>query len=511
MVAIGLLWFLPCLAESGDSGVFTLGIATESLYLVGFGYLVLSFPDGRLTRTGDRVLVGIAVVLTTIVQLAWMLFADSDAVICDGCPENALQVTRADGVAEAILQSQRGLGLFFSVLTTVLLVRRWQHASPTLRHAAAPVLWAGAGMYLGLAVSIVNDMTGEEWNTVAEGIRGTTFAALPVAVVAVMFQRRLDRGAVAELVIELGSPDQRVDLQAALARAVRDPGLQIAYFLPVEKRYVDRDGAPMHLPEPGAGRRATIVQRDGKAVAALVHDAALRDEALLDSVSAAAGLSLENERLRAELMAQLAELRASRARLVEAGDAERTRLERNLHDGAQQRLVALAMTLALAEARLSEDSGSAAGVLRQARDELTSTLDELRSLAQGLRPAVLVERGLAAALEELRRRSPLPVSVTATVPRTLPSHVETAAYFVVSEALANAAKHSRATRVQVNAEMTGGVLCLAVEDDGVGGATAEGGSGIRGLRDRVEALGGRITLTSEPGRGTRLEVQLSCE
>jgi signal transduction histidine kinase len=253
------------------------------------------------------------------------------------------------------------------------------------------------------------------------------------------------------------------------------------------------------------------VQRDGTAVAALVHDAALRDEALLDSVSAAAGLSLENERLRAELMAQLAELRASRARLVEAGDAERTRLERNLHDGAQQRLVALAMTLALAEARLSEDSGSAAGVLRQARDELTSTLDELRSLAQGLRPAVLVERGLAAALEELRRRSPLPVSVTATVPRTLPSHVETAAYFVVSEALANAAKHSRATRVQVNAEMTGGVLCLAVEDDGVGGATAEGGSGIRGLRDRVEALGGRITLTSEPGRGTRLEVQLSCE
>ncbi|HET9422221.1 MAG TPA: sensor histidine kinase [Nocardioides sp.] len=511
MVAIGLLWFLPSLAESGDSGVFTLGIATENLYLVGFGYLILSFPDGRLTRTGDRFLVGAAVVLCTVVQLAWMPFADSDAIICDGCPDNALQVTRADGVAEAILQSQRSLGLLFSVLTTVILVRRWQRASPTLRHAAAPVLWAGAGMYLGLAVSILNDMTGEEWTTLTESIRGTTFAALPVAVVAVMVQRRLARGAVAQLVIELGAHDGRVDLQDALGRAVRDPGLRIAYFLPAEQRYVDKDGAPVHLPEAGGERRATIVQRDGEPVAALVHDAALRDDALLDSVSAAAGLSLENERLRAELLAKLAELRASRARLVEAGDAERTRLERNLHDGAQQRLVALAMSLALAEARLADDPDSAAGVLRQAREELMSTLDELRTLAQGLRPAVLVERGLAAALEDLKRRSPLPVGVTSSLPRTLPSHVETAAYFVVSEALANAAKHSRASRVEVHASVTDGALCLTVEDDGVGGAAWEGGSGIRGLRDRVEALGGRIGLTSEPGHGTRLEVRLSCE
>ena len=511
MVAIGLLWFLPSLAESGDSGVFTLGIATETLYLVGFGYLILSFPEGRLTRTGDRVLVGAAVVLCTVVQLSWMPFADSDEIICDGCPDNALQLTRADGVAEAILQSQRSLGLFFSVLTTVILVRRWQRASPTLRHAAAPVLWAGAGMYLGLAVSILNDMTGEGWTTVAESIRGSAFAALPVAVVAVMVQRRLARGAVAELVIELGAGDRRVDLQDALARAVRDPGLQIAYFLPAEDRYVDKDGAPVDLPGPGGERRATIVQRDGEPVAALVHDAALKDDALLESVSAAAGLSLENERLRAELLARLSELQASRARLVEAADAERTRLERNLHDGAQQRLVWLAMTLALVESRLTDDPDGAAGVLREARNELTSTLDELRTLTQGLRPAVLVERGLGAALDELRRRSPLPVDLTATLPRDLPTHVETAAYFVVSEALTNAAKHSHASRVVIHASVSDGAFCLTIEDDGVGGAAPEGGSGIRGLRDRVEALGGRISLTSKAGHGTRLEVQLSCE
>jgi signal transduction histidine kinase len=210
-------------------------------------------------------------------------------------------------------------------------------------------------------------------------------------------------------------------------------------------------------------------------------------------------------------LAKLAELQASRARLVEAGDAERTRLERNLHDGAQQRLVALALSLALAESRLPGDPAGAAGVLRDARDELTNTLEELRALTQGLRPAVLVERGLGAALEELRRRSPLPVVLTATLPRTLPPHVETAAYFVVSETLTNAAKHSRASLIEIHATVTEGVLCLTIEDDGVGGAAAAGGSGIRGLRDRVEALGGRIRLTSEPGHGTRVEVQLSCE
>ncbi|HWM74883.1 MAG TPA: sensor histidine kinase [Nocardioides sp.] len=511
MVAIGLLWFLPCLAESGESAVFTLGVAAENLYLVGFGYLILSFPDGRLTRPGDRVLVGIAAFLCTVVQLAWMPFADSDAIICDGCPDNALQLTRADGVADAILQSQRGLGVLFSLLTTMLLVRRWQRASPALRRAAAPVLWAGAAMYLGLAVSILNDMTGEQWTTVAESVRGSAFAALPVAVVAVMIQRGLARGAIAQLVIELGADGRRVDLQDALARALHDPGLRIAYFFPTEQRYVDRDGAPVRLPQPGGGRRTTIVQRDGEPVAVLVHDAALRDDALLDSVSAAAGLSLENERLRAELLARLSELQASRARLVEAGDAERTRLERNLHDGAQQRLVWLAMTLALAETRLRDDPDGAASVLREARDELTSTLEELRTLTQGLRPAVLVERGLGAALDELRRRSPLPVALTATLPPDLPPHVETAAYFVVSEALTNAAKHSRASSIEVHTTVSDGALCLTIEDDGVGGAVPEGGSGIRGLRDRVEALGGRIRLTSEAGHGTRVEVQLSCD
>ena len=169
-------------------------------------------------------------------------------------------------MAEAILQSQRGLGVFFSLLTTLLLVRRWQRASPTLRHAAAPVLWAGAGMYLGLAVSIVNDMTGEQWTTVAESIRGSAFAALPVAVVAVMIQRRLARGAIAQLVIELSADDRRVDLKDALERALHDPGLRIAYFLPAERRYVDRDGEAGPSPRAGeANSRATIVQRDGAA------------------------------------------------------------------------------------------------------------------------------------------------------------------------------------------------------------------------------------------------------
>ena len=229
----------------------------------------------------------------------------------------------------------------------------------------------------------------------------------------------------------------------------------------------------------------------------------------MQSVCAAAGLALENERLQAELRARLVELQASRARLVQATDAERRRIERDLHDGTQQRLVSIAMSLGLLEPRLPAD-GAAAPIVRETREALTVALQELRELTHGIHPALLSERGLAAALEELCGRAALPTRLRSEIEARLPEQLETAAYFFASEALTNAAKHSHASEVQVTARCAGGTLLVEVSDDGIGGASPTGGSGLRGLADRIEALGGTMTVSSPPGRGTSLRAEVPC-
>ena len=510
MVFIGFAWFVTYLADSDDPVLFTLGTALENIYLLGFVYLVLSFPSGRLRGRVERVLLVCAVVLTTVVEFAYLLFADS-TVFCSGCPANELQVARHNGLGEAILQGQRVAGLAFSVFTAALLVDRWRRASVPQRRAVSPLLWTGGAMFAALALSIGNDIVGEPLSPLTTWTRSFVFAAIPVAVLAVMLQRRLARGAVAGLVVELQSGATTVNLRDALGRALGDTSLELAYWLPTQRRYVDPDGLPVELPDGESGRVATVVERDGEPVAALVHDVALRENVeLVDSVCAAAALTLENERLRAELLAKLAELQASRARLVEATETERRRIERDLHDGTQQRLVSIAMTLGLAESKLAADRPAVGPVLHEARDALASALEELRDLTQGIRPAILVERGLPAALDDLRRRAALPVRLEATVGGRLPEPVESAAYFVASEALANAAKHSHASEVKLAASYDGSTLVIEVADDGIGGAGAGRGSGLRGLADRVEAIGGRLTVSSPPGRGTAIRAEIPC-
>ena len=213
--------------------------------------------------------------------------------------------------------------------------------------------------------------------------------------------------------------------------------------------------------------------------------------------------------LDAELRARLVELRASRARIVEAGDSERRRLERDLHDGAQSRLVALSLLLRTARTRATEDRELAA-MLEQAHDELQTSLAELRELARGIHPAILTERGLTPALDGLVSRVPVPVTVEADTDERLPGPVESAAYFVVSEALANVAKYAGATRATVRVERANGRVTVDVSDDGVGGADAARGSGLRGLADRLGALDGTLSLESPPGRGTRLHAEIPC-
>ena len=511
MVFTGFAWFATFLTDAHEPWLFTVGTALESVYLAGFVFIVLSFPSGRLHRRLDRALIWAAVALVSVVEIVSLLFSDSGAVLCTSCPRNVFEVSRNDGLANGILQGQRITGALLALLTVALLVRRWRAASEPQRRSVAPVLWAGSATIAVLAVSIANDAAGDPLGQAAKWALYAVFASVPIAVLVVLLQRRLARGAVAGLVVELGERGRGSDLRDALARALGDPSLELAYWFAAGDRYVDVEGRRIELPAADATRVATVVERAGQPVAALVHDPALVENLeLVESVCAAAALTLENERLQAELRARLAELRASRARLVEAGATERRRIERDLHDGAQQRLISIAMSLGLVEARLPEDPLSAAPIVREAREALGLALAELRELSQGIYPSILSERGLAAALDELARSAALPVTLDSRLPSRLPSPVEAAAYFVVSEALANAAKHSHGSDARVTASVADQTLAVEVADDGIGGAGGGTGTGLRGLADRVEALGGRFTITSPPGRGTTIRAEIPC-
>ena len=299
-------------------------------------------------------------------------------------------------------------------------------------------------------------------------------------------------------------------LEQALRRALDDPALVLLRRSP-DGAWLDADDRPATLPEPSDERATTMLERDGEAIGAIVHDATLLDDpALVRTVAAAVALAVDNERLQADLRGQLEEVRASRARIVEAGDAERRRIERDLHDGAQQRLVALAVSLRTLRARLGPGIPPAAATELDAAAELVSaTIADVREIARGLDPSILREAGLAAAVQSLADHSPIPVVVDIDLDARLPARTETAAYFVAAEALANAAKHSAATSVRISAIPVDGLLQLEVHDDGRGGADLDG-SGIRGLADRIAAVGGTFAVDSPPDSGTVVRAWIPC-
>ena len=302
-------------------------------------------------------------------------------------------------------------------------------------------------------------------------------------------------------------PPERIG--AVLAEALRDPGLVVAFPRLRDDEWLDPYGAPIKGPLACA---TTVVGPAGEPTALLLHDPALdQDPDVLGAVSAAARLPLEIARLRVEVRGQLEDVRASRARIVAAQDAERLRVERDIHDGAQQRLVALALTLQVARRRHESGGGVDVGpLLEQTSAELGAAVEDLRELARGVYPAVLREDGLAEALRALARRTPVPVRVMADLPR-LPGGIEAAAYFLASEAVTNAVRHAGAGELTINAEYDGRRLRVSVTDDGVGGADPSLGSGLAGLADRVAALGGTMRLESNVDRGTSVIGELPCE
>jgi signal transduction histidine kinase len=332
----------------------------------------------------------------------------------------------------------------------------------------------------------------------------------PFAFLIGLLDARLARSGVGDLFVELNADPSPGGLENALARALRDPSVVLAYWLSEFESWSDIGGRRVDLPDERSGRATTLIDRDGSRMAAILHDPELLDEPeLLAAVGAAAGIALENGRLQAEQQAQLEELKGSRARVIEAGQKERQRLERNLHDGAQQRLIALSLELSMLEKRL-EDDPEAATRLEGARREIAVSLDELRAVARGLHPAVLSGHGLDVALQSIAAQSTTPVRLTVAIEGRLPEQIEVAAYYVVSESLANIGKHARAKSVGVDVVQADGVLVVEVVDDGVGGADTEHGTGLRGLADRVEAHGGRLRIWSPVGGGTRLRAETPC-
>ena len=336
-------------------------------------------------------------------------------------------------------------------------------------------------------------VTSYDWILTAGSLAGAVSSFVGLALT------RRARGVVGDLVVELGRGGRVRD---ALARAIGDPSLELALWLPDRQAWVDEEGREVVLPE-GRDRAVTLI---GVNLAAIVHDPVFLDQPAMPRLGSAACFALENERLQAELRSQLTDLRESRARIVRAGDDERRRLERDLHDGAQQRLLGVGMALQL----LRSSGGADTRLLDETEAEVQAALAELRELARGIHPAVLIAHGLAAAVRTLAERAPLPVDVSAPDER-FPVEIETAVYFIVAEALANVAKHARATRARVTIVRERGLVRVEVGDDGVGGAELGHGSGLRGLADRAGALDGRLVVESPPGGGTRVLVEIPCE
>jgi signal transduction histidine kinase len=484
MVLIGIAWFAEDVQISVDPVVHTVGLLMRSASSALLVHLLLAYPDGALRAGLERALVRTCyVTVFGLVPVSTLWF--------DTLTPNLLLVWELP--YWTVTRVVDGVQFVLGIAMTAVLARRWLTASRPARRVLAPVFAVGL---FGGTTSVLDALlgTGLSWHhEVLVGLTRASMLALPLAFLIGVWRVRLGRTSVANLLARLpGSPPER--LRDLLAEALGDPSLQVGYHRPEHGDYVDADGKPVEL-----DRAFTPVDRAGRRVAVLVHDPALQDDHhVLSAVASAAALELDNQRLAAEVRAQLAEVKASRARIVAAGDDERRRVERDLHDGAQQRLVTAALTLRLARQRSGGDA-ELDDLLRRSAASLEEALAELRELARGIHPSVLTDLGLIPALRALAARSPQPVDLVETDLPTLPDIVAATAYYVAAESVTNALKHASASRIRIEVGIRDGSLRLAVADDGTGGADPSLGTGLTGLRDRVSAVDGSLTVRGTPG------------
>jgi signal transduction histidine kinase len=515
LVAAGAAWSVTTLAESRDETVYTLGRLAGWLSEVVLVYVFLSFPSGRLTARADRAIVAAMAVVAALFFLPLLLVAQDFVVpspytsCVDGCPGNAaFALEREPAFVDAIMRPL-GAVLVLAVMIAVVarLHRRMRASTPLTRRMLAPVIAVAMARATALGVLIVaRDLETGVPVEAAAWLLALAVPAMALAVLAGLLRWRLFAERALQSLAEcLRALPDAPTLRRAFADAFGDPTIEIVFPEQRGGRWMDCWGRPVATPEPANGRAVSEVNRSGEVIAAIVHDEGLkaRPELVRAGVSMAA-VVLENQRLAAEAEAALRELQLSRARIASGAEQERRRIERDLHDGAQQRLVALRIELELAEDVVLRDPELGVQRLRELEHEVEEALEELRALAHGVYPPVLADRGLEHALRDVATRSKIRVDLVTHDIRRFSTEVEAAVYFCVLEAIQNAHKHATgARRIVVGLDgSTGNVLRFSVRDDGRGTAAIEEGAGITNLRDRLAAIGGAVDVTSRVGVGT---------
>jgi signal transduction histidine kinase len=514
LVLAGGAWFLAALSSSNDEVLYSIGRVSGWTVEVGLIYLILAFPSGRLTTRLDRRLfaAAVAVVATLFVPTAFMTdayLAPSQFATCvSDCPDNAFMLLGSEpGWVDGLIVPLRELLASLVLLAVVVrLADRVRGATRLMRRTLAPVLLLAMLRTLSLAVGLGLRRAGVDDSVLAVST-AVTELCLPAMCIAFLVGLLRWRIYTADSLVALAhglrrrsGAGERRDLIAA---TLTDPTVELALWRP-SGGWVDVEGKPMSLPPASAERLATVIFQDDEPVAAVVHDAALSEQrSFVEAVGAYALVWDDNRRLAARVETSLTELRQSRARILAAADEERRRIERDLHDGGQQRLVALRIRLELAEEMMRQDPARAGSMLHRLGDDVDAALDELRSLAAGVYPSLLAARGLPDAIRTAALQSPLPTTVEVDGADRYPSEIETAAYFCCVEALQNVAKHAPEANTVAIALSRNGDLRFEVRDDGPGFSVDEAaGAGLVNMRDRIAAVGGELEIRSSPGAGT---------
>ncbi len=517
LVLAGVAWFPVSLSASDNDVLYSVGRVAGWAVGAGVVCLILAFPSGRLTTATERLLVAAAVAVAATLFLPTALLtetypAPSQFSTCDAdCPKNAFMLLRSEPAwaDDLVVPLREALASLILVAVVIRLADRIRRATWLMRRTLVPVLIFAMLHLLSVAAVIGLRRGGADESTInaATTVALLSLPALCAAFLIGLVRWRLTTAdslvALAHGLLSRSGPAQRRDLIAA---TLADPTVELAFW----RReggggWVDVDGKATSLPPPTSGRLATLILDDDEPLGAVVHDAALGEQrAFVEAVGAYAFIWDHNRRLAARVESSLTELRESRARILAAADDERRRIERDLHDGGQQRLVALRIRLELADETMGVDPGQARSMLRRLGDEIDLALDELRSLAAGVYPSLLAARGLSDAIRTAALESPVPTRVEIAGSDRCPKEVETATYFCCIEALQNVAKHAPdAGSVSILLNRNGG-LRFEVRDDGpgfeVGDAAA--GNGLMNMRDRIAAVGGELEIRSTPGAGT---------
>ncbi len=521
LIACGVLNFVGSYGPTGHPTLSYIGFAFERYYDVALAVLVLALP-ARLPTGASRVL-AVGMLGAFLIRSASRLFLQDPSMFgCSDCPPNPFAIA-AEPTAFIAIETASNIAIALLALAVAgVCVWRLVTSRPLVRRVMWPILAAGVVAMAAAAFDAYEFAfttatqqplfeLAEPWDAVMSWSLYGARLLVPIGFLVGSFRLRQAGGPLVPLAVGLERVPSPMRLQSALAAALGDPEVRLLRPDPTGLAWTAADGRPAAAPVEDERHAVTLLEHEGRPLAAIVHDPVLReDPTLVRSVMAVLRLAVENERLDGALQTQLEEVRASRSRLVLAAEEERRRIERDLHDGAQQRLVGV--TIALQQARQTADAAEIPSELREtltvAATEVQAAIRDLRELARGIHPALLEDEGLPAAVAALGRRSSVAVETRIDLDRRLPRHIEASAYFTVAEALTNAARHASATRVDVSIRDLGDRLEILVADDGVGGADPSRGSGLAGLADRLASVDGRLRIDSPAGHGTTIRAEV---